>query len=1176
MSIAKGGAMRRVIFVLALFAISCFSQTFFGSLVGTVSDPTGAAVPNASVAVINTGTYERRTAQTDTQGSYQFVNLVPGVYRIEVEKEGFRRLTRDQIQVQVQAAVRVDTELQVGDISQNVEVTSAVPLLQTEQANLSQVVEGRTIQDMPLNGKNVLNLVGLVPGVVPQGSSSGNPMGNQNFGAGTNVNGWGNYQIGGGAANQSSSYLDGSPLNVSYINAVILVPTTDAIQEFRVVTNNVGPEFGRFAGGIVNMTTRSGTNQFHGNVYEFLRNRSLNANNFFSNRAGVARPAFVQNQYGANLSGPVIKDKTFFLFTWEGFKYRQGIPSVTTVPTAAMKNGDFSGAGIPVIYDPLAVCGRYGNAPCGTDASGNPVYLRQPFANRVIPQSRIDATARAMLAFWAPPTQGGVVNNWVGNGIAGGDQYQLNFRGDQNLGEKQRLFARYTRWVGNTIPNDAFHVKIANAVYYGTDNAALGDTYSLSPSTILDVRATYLRFISGFNPLHTGANLSQFGPAYALLQNQVTFPQYPLPQVQGMAGAAGQAVGFNAVTARNTSANYHISGSITKIAGRHTWKFGGESRRIEWYFGQTNYSTPQFLFDSGFTAQNALSTAGSGYPFASFLIGLPASGQAKEIRIPGQVQFYHGYYAADTFNVSRKLTLSYGVRWDYPGSFKEKSDSATVFLPTATDPLGATVGMNLKGVFALTNSSLYPDRLIRPASYDRFAPRLGLAYRLSDLTVIRAGYGISFLPNDIVFDNAPWTAPTNAAQTNYVSSLDGGITPANSLSNPFPTGLLQPSGRNPSYTALVIGQTVESPIPGHAYPYAQQWNFTIQRQLFAGSALEVAYGGSKGTHLPLTTFVSGFDVAQADQISDQNIALGSALIAQVANPFAGKVPATAAALTAPTITRGQLLRPFPQYQNVYDTGNFGGSSTYHSLQTKLEKRTASGGTILVAYTWSKLIGNSDTQTAFLESSGAGSVQNWNNTSAERSLASYDVAHRVVVSYVYDLPFGRGQKLLGGIGRGLDRVVGGWGVNGVSTFQSGFPIALTAQPTTLSRFFGAGTPRPNVAAGCQKNIDGPAQSKLTAWFNTSCFAQPATFGFGGESRTDPNMRSAGINNFDVSAFKRTAITERVALQFRAEFFNLFNRVQFNAPGPQFGTPQFGQVTASRNQPRQIQFALKLSF
>jgi hypothetical protein len=415
-------------------------------------------------------------------------------------------------------------------------------------------------------------------------------------------------------------------------------------------------------------------------------------------------------------------------------------------------------------------------------------------------------------------------------------------------------------------------------VYFGTNNAVFGDTYTLSANTVLDVRASYLRFISGFNPLSNGTDLGQFGPAYAPLNNQVTFQQFPFPQVQGFIGAAGQAVTFNAVTARNTSDNYHISVSITKIAGRHTWKFGGESRRIEWYFGQTNFSSGQFLFDSGFTAQNALSTAGSGYSFASFLLGLPASGQAKEIRIPGQVMFYHGYYAADRFNVTRKLTLNYGVRWDYPGSFKEKNDSATVFLPTVTDPLGAKVGLDLKGFFALTNSNLYPDRVVRPATYKHFAPRLGLAYRLNDSTVIRAGYGISYLPNDIIFDNAPWTAPTNAAQTNYIPSLDGGITPANSLSNPFPNGLLQPSGRSPSYLGLVYGQTVESPIPRTTFPYVQQWNFTIQRQLFGGAALEVAYGGSKGVDLPLTTFVTGFDVAQADQLPDQYNSLGSTLV----------------------------------------------------------------------------------------------------------------------------------------------------------------------------------------------------------------------------------------------------------------------------------------------------------
>jgi hypothetical protein len=1161
--------MKRVVFVLVAFALAALGQTFFGSIVGTVSDETGSSVPNAIVAVVNMGTSERRTAQTDAQGDYQFVNLVPGVYRIEIEKESFRRLTRDQVQVQVQAAVRVDATMQVGEVTQTLEVTSAVPLLQTEQANLSQVVEGRTVQDMALNGRNVLNLVGLVPGVVPQGSSSGNPMGNQNAGGGTNVNGWGNYQIGGGAANQSASYLDGSPLNVSYINAVILVPTTDAIQEFRVVTNNVGPEFGRFAGGIVNLTTRSGTNQIHGNLYEFLRNRVLNANNFFSNRSGIARPTFVQNQYGANVSGPVIKDKTFFLFTWEGFKYRQGIPTVTTVPTADMRTGDLSARGIPLVYDPLSVCGNFNNAACGRDSNGNPVYLRAPFPGNIIPPSRINPTSRAELFFWGLPTQSGVVNNWVCNGIAGGDQYQTNYRADHNLSDRQRLFARYTRWVGNTIPNDLFRNKIANAVYYGTDNAVLGDTYSLSAQTILDFRASYLRFISGFNPLHNGADLSQFGPAYGALQNQVTFAQYPLHQVQGFQT-------FNAVTARNTSDNYHLSGSLTKIAGRHTWKFGGESRRIEWYFAQTNFSSGQFIFDSGFTAQNPLATAGSGYSFASFLLGYPASGQAKEVRIAGQMQFYHGYYASDTFNVSRKLTINYGIRWEYPGAFKEKHDSATVFLPTVADPLGAKVGLDLKGPVVLTNSSLWPDRLIRPATYKRFGPRAGLAYRLNDATVIRAGYGISFLPNDIIFDNGPWTAATNAAQTNYISSLDGGVTPANSLSNPFPQGLLQPSGRNPSYLDLVYGQTVETPLPGEAYPYVQQWNFTVQRQLPGGAALEVAYGGSKGTHLPLTTFVTGFDVAQADQLSDQYNSMGSALVKQVTNPFANKVAPTAGILTASTITQGQLLRPFPQYQNLYNTSNFGGSSSYNSLQAKLEKRTAGGGTFLVAYTWSKLIGNSDTQTAFLEGSTSGTVQNWNNTSAERSLASYDVPHRLVISYVYDLPVGRGRKMLANASSVVDRVIGGWGVNGVTTFQSGFPIALIAQPTTLSRFFGAGAPRPDVLGGCQKTTDGSAQDRIGKWFNTACFAQPNTFGYGNESRTDPSLRSAGIANYDFSVFKRMAITERVSLQFRTEFFNIFNRVQFQLPGPQLGTAQFGQVTATRNQPRQIQFALKLAF
>ncbi len=309
---------------------AAFGQTFYGSVVGTVTDATGAVVPEVSVTLTNIGTAERRTMQTDAGGNYLFVNLVPGRYRLEMQKEGFKRFTREPIVVEVQAAVRIDAALEVGEVTQTVEVRAETPLMQTENASLGQVVEARKVLEMPLNGRNVLNLVTLVPGVVPQGQSMQNPTG-------TNPFAWGNYQIGGGQANQSAAYLDGGPVNVSYINLTALVPTQDSIQEFRVQTNNLGAEFGRFAGGVVNLTTKSGTNSFHGTAYEFLRNKALNANTFFNNRAGIERPAFTQNQFGANLGGPIVRDKLFFFGSYEGFRLRQGQSFTYTVPTEAMR-----------------------------------------------------------------------------------------------------------------------------------------------------------------------------------------------------------------------------------------------------------------------------------------------------------------------------------------------------------------------------------------------------------------------------------------------------------------------------------------------------------------------------------------------------------------------------------------------------------------------------------------------------------------------------------------------------------------------------------------------------------------------------------------------------------------------------------------------------------------------
>jgi len=1143
-----------LIAALTVWAMPSPAQTFFGSIVGNVTDASGAAVPGAAVTLTNTGTSEKRTGETDSRGAYQFVNLVPGVYRVDVEKTGFQRLSRPDVQVQVQSAVRIDAALQIGEVSQTLEVTGQAALLQTETTALSQVVEGRTVQDMPLNGRNVLNLVELVPGVVPQGSSSGNPMGNQSKGGTTNPNGWGNYQIGGGMANQSGTYMDGAPMNVSYVNSVILVPTQDAIAEFRVATNNVSAEFGRFAGGIVNLTTKSGTNQFHGGLYEYLRNRSLNANDFFSNRSGIARPAFNQNQYGANGGGPLIKDKTFFFFSWEDFKYRQGLPTVTTVPTAAMKTGDFSGAGIPLVYDPLS-----------TTQTSPGVYTRTPFAGKLIPAARIDSSANVMKNYWGAPNAPGIVNNWVGNGRAGGDQYQINARGDQSVSDKQRLFARYTRWIGNTIPNDLFQTKATGiTAYYTTDQAVLGDTYSLSPSTVADVRASFTRFRFGFTPVSQGADLTQFGPAYAKLQSQMSFTNYPGNAVTGMQSFS------QAVTVRNVNNVYSLSENVTRIVGSHTLKVGAEQRLIEWNYGQTNNAAGTFNFDNRITAQNPLSPTGSGYPFASFMLGYPYSGLATEIALSSARMWYHGLYATDTWQATRKLTFNYGVRWDFPGSFWEKHDSNLVFLPGAPDPISAKVGMTLKGQPALTNSDAYPDRKVHPAIYKLFAPRLGLAYRVNDKMVLRTGYGLAYLPNDVAFLDSPWAASVNSAATNMVASLDGGLTPSATLSNPFPSGLIPPVGHSASFLSALEGSTPSAPVPDSPHPYAQQWNLNLEREFAGGLMIEVGYGGSKGTHLPISIS------AQMNQIGDQYDSMGAALLTQVKNPFYGILPASIGQLAAATVAQGQLLRPYPQFLGVTNASYNVGASTYHSLQTKVQKRFHSGGSLLASYTWAKLMSNSDTLTSWLESSSAGAVQNWNNLRAEKSLASYDVPSRLIVSYVYDLPFGKGKSFLKNAAGPVDKIVSGWGVNGVATFQSGFPLTLTAQATTISSTFGGGTPRPNVVAGCSKSPGGTAQSKLNGWFNTSCYSQPGQFTFGNEGRTDPNLRSSGINNWNFAATKGTAITERVNLQFRAEFFNLTNRVQFNAAGGALGTPTFGVVTASRNLPRQIQFGLRASF
>ena len=510
----------RLVFVVAALAVplSAMSQSFYGSLVAVVEDPQGGVMPGASIVLVNTATSERREGVSAEDGTYRFVNLVPGTYRLEVELTGFQRYVRDQIQVSVQTTPRIAVTLQLGSLQETISVSGEAPQLQTESASVGTIVGTRAVQELPLNGRNVLNLITVAPTVVPQGGSEGSLTGKNVFAAG-------NYQIGGGVANQSATLYDGVPLqDTAYGNIVVLTPSPEAVEEFRVQTNNSSAEFGRFTGGVINMASRSGTNAFRGSAFEYFRNKALNSNTFFGERAGLDKPPFTQNNFGGVLGGPVLKNKLFFFSSYEGYRNREGVLFRRTVPTAPMKRGDFSdyrnlatGALVP-IYDPWTQCGIVNpgsgayNGDCGT------VPNRLQFPGNVIPANRVSAIARNYLNFpvYAEPTVPGPwrTENFERNAEVGGDNDQFSLRGDYNLGQKQRLLGRYTRFMSTNLPVDVYgNGQLQGDPYspehFITTQVMAAHTYTLNASTVLDVRFGFLRWDYDRTPGNLGINLTQ-------------------------------------------------------------------------------------------------------------------------------------------------------------------------------------------------------------------------------------------------------------------------------------------------------------------------------------------------------------------------------------------------------------------------------------------------------------------------------------------------------------------------------------------------------------------------------------------------------------------------------------------------------------------------------------------
>jgi hypothetical protein len=1251
---------RRILWILLVslaLAVSSsvylYGQSTYGSISGSVNDTTGAVVTDANVTLTNLGTGEKRTQSSGSDGLFTFVNLFAGQYRIDVQKQGFKRFARLDITVQVQQDTHIAAALQVGEVSQIVEVTAETPLLQSETSSLGQVVEGRQADELPLNGRNIFNLITASPAAVAQGGSGGTPVSQNPFS-------WGNYQVGGSFGNQSAEYLDGQPLNIGYINLPIIIPTQDSIGEFKVQYNDLGAEWGKFSGGVVNLSTKSGSNRFHGSGYEYLRNKALNSNEYFYKNQELAAggqntpPPYVQNQYGFTFGGPVIKDKTFFFVSWEQFRLRTGSVLTTTVPvtaasaftpagvTGGMRQGDFSslcasGFTGPTV-DGVAICGDKITTVNGEATSPNQIYNpwtvdaagnRIPFANNQVPATLFSpATTKMWDTYFIPPnisqTQFTGANNFTSATSSGGNTNQFVARGDQNISASTRLFGRFSYFGLLDLPTNPFGTGLCFdrcAEDYHTKALAIGINHTFTPTTILDVNLAASRFIYLRAPILSGFDLTTLGwtEAYnspaAAIRTPPT-PAFPYPN------DVGRSQGNSAIGDHNTQ--YNISPQLTLIRGKHTIQVGGQYELGLDNYYQTNIASGAF----GFGGVWASSTGGTNLvtstqaAFADFLMGLgenqgtfvnQTEGAAQVPALTAGKQTYRALYVNDTWHVRSKLTLNIGLRYELPGTWSERYKRLSYWDPSAVNATvqgcSGVAGSNCPGDADLVGTGPNSSDNNLPLDKKAFSPRLGFAYSLDDKTVIRGGFGVFFIPNYVSFGLNPDNDVINLATTPFTATTNGYLTPFSWMngttaagvgctstggaaptcgdnSGPFGAGGIGlPPGRSQpaSLTAAANGSPTLAPWTNPQYGYVEQYNFDIQRQLPLGFFADVAYAGAHGVHLEQYN-------TDINQIPDSFLSQQAALTTPVANPLSCPTLTTCpyAGLAGATIPAGQLDRPYPEYNNISVAGYGCCGSSYNSLQATVTRRFQGGGTLLAAYTNSKLMSNTDTLTSWLESGttgGVGGVQDWNNLAGERSLSSQDVSQRLVISYVLDLPFGHGKPYASNLSGIANGVVSGWGVDGITTFQRGFPLKISYSGSTPleAANLGVANVRPDVVAGCDKKAGG---GTVANWFNTDCFTTPPDWGFGSESRVDSVLRGDGAKNFDFAIFKRTTIAERVGIEFRTEFFNLFNHPQFGIPGQGFngtsasaGVPAgngFGQVTSTLGNPRLIQFAMIVRF
>lgn len=1167
----KHRQLARFLFLALLtFAVatSAFSQT--AQVTGRISDQAGAVVPGAQITVTNIATGINREAVSNDEGYFTIPLLKPGEYRIAVKKEGFKPLVQTSVVLQVEQVARLDYALETGAVTETVNVTAApTAALETETSSLGKVVDQQRIQNLPLLGRNPYSLVALVPGARPSAGLNDLPVDqiSQSF-----------VSINGARANQNEYLLDGAPNTAAAQNQPVVFANPDAVQEFKVETNNFSAQYGRAGGGIFNIVTRSGTNEYHGTAYDYLRNNSLNANTFFGNRAGQRKPPFRFNQFGATIGGPIDfpekvfgplkyggKNRSFFFGSYEGVRFSQGGTYIGTVPTPLQRQGDFSqtrnaaGNVIP-IYDP-ATTRANPNAP------GQ--FLRDQFPGNVIPRNRWNPVFVKMLEYIPLPNAAGNANTAAGNFVTSAanriSKDTFSVRLDHQLNERQRLSGRFN-FDDTPINRPDYYGNIASPTFGGQvfkrRNFGLDYTVTFSPSLVGSFLFSFTRLENNRRPFSFGFDITGLGFP-AALKPQLIPESFPTITVAGMGGSFSIP---NSGTANLLGGNDLISfgdntaswiGSLTKTLARHTLKFGGESRLLRPNYWQFPDGAINFTFAQNFTQgpnPTAAAAASTGFGLATFMLGIGAGTYNRAASLATQVKYYGGYLQ-DDWKLTDKLTLNLGLRYEYEAPRTERYNQLTNFDFNATPPLTAA-GLNLKGALSFvgvdsnSREQWNPDR-------NNFAPRIGFAWNVTPKTVVRGGGGIFYAAmTGVGGASGAFGVSGFEAATTLVTSLNG-VTPLNFLDNPYPTGINQPTGSSLG-AATLLGQNIRFVDRNLRQSYSAQWNLNVQRELPGGLLFEAGYAGNRGLKLQQDR--------ELNQLPDSALALGDALRQTVPNPFAGQI--RTGTLAAATVTRAQLLRPYPHFLSVVSANAAFASSSYHAGVFSLQRRFSKGLTLNGSYTFSKLIDLALGQFAGESLSNAG-FQNNNNLSADRSLSALDAPHRLVVNGLYALPFGEGRKLNP---KGVaGAILNGWEASAIYTYQSGGPLAFSSATNTT--FAQGGGQRPNLI-GDPKLADG--ERTLTRWFNTAAFAAPPAFTFGSAPRSLGSVRSDGISGIDFSVVKNTRLYENVRLQFRSEFFNLTNTVRFAPPNTSFGAAAFGQVTVQSNQPRVIQFALKLIY